>query len=61
MNYPYDCHSWSKLYREDALQEAQVRGLVSPARSLGRERRSGPRAVIWSGLLSMVGRTRVAE
>jgi hypothetical protein len=31
MNYPYDVHSWSKQYREEALREAQVRHLAEQA------------------------------
>ena len=33
MNNPYDVHSWSKLYREDALREAKARHLADRARA----------------------------
>ena len=39
MNYPYyDLHSWSKLYREEALQEARVRHLTHWAKAHRRPR-----------------------
>jgi hypothetical protein len=30
VNNPYDLHSWSKRYREEALREARVRDLIRP-------------------------------
>jgi hypothetical protein len=33
MNNPYDLHSWSKLYREEALQQARTRQLLERART----------------------------
>ncbi len=38
MHNPYDVNTWSKLYREDALREAQARHLVARAHG---ERASG--------------------
>ncbi len=42
MNNPYDVHSWSKHYREDALQEARARHLLEQAKAC-RE----PRESVW--------------
>ena len=40
MNCPYDLHSWSKHYREEALREASKRHLVEQANG-NRRLRSG--------------------
>jgi len=34
MHNPYDLHSWSKYYREEALWEAQKRNLVGGRRRI---------------------------
>jgi hypothetical protein len=54
MNNPYDLHSWSKNYREEALQQAQTRNLVERART-SREP-SGLRRVglAWSNALTLL-------
>lgn len=62
MNNPYDVHSWSRLYREEALQEARVRHLAERARA-GRSQpslleRVGP---VWRRLLmQLLHRARLA-
>jgi hypothetical protein len=33
MHNPYDLHSWSKHYREEALREARKRNLVEGAKA----------------------------
>jgi hypothetical protein len=48
MNNPYDVHSWSKLYREEALREARKRHLADSARA-ARRRLSGRSSVVSLG------------
>jgi hypothetical protein len=61
MENPYDLHSWSKRYREEALREARVRDLARPTRSSGGAQPSGTRAApIRTSLLSLLGRKQVA-
>ena len=54
MNNPYDLHSWSKQYREEALQQARTRHLVERTRT-SREpcwlRRVG---LAWSNALTLL-------
>jgi hypothetical protein len=53
MNYPYyDIHSWSKHYREDALQEAQRRHLEHQAKAHGRTRPEEQGRWFWLGKLA---------
>jgi hypothetical protein len=47
MNPYYDLHSWSKLYREDALQEARTRHLVEQARAGHEPLESGWLRLAW--------------
>ena len=62
MHNPYDLHSWSKHYREEALREARARDLIRPTRSSGAEHLSGTRAArIWSSMLWLLGRTELVE
>jgi hypothetical protein len=44
MMNPYDIHSWSTRYREDALEEARTRHLVQRARASRDEPRALRRA-----------------
>ncbi len=54
MNNPYDLHSWSKLYREEALQEARRRHIVEQAK-VGREpRQSGRLGISWRNPLALL-------
>lgn len=62
MNNPYDLHSWSKQYREEALREERVRSLTRSTKSSGGAPPSGANAArIWSSMLSLLGRTELVE
>ncbi len=62
MDNPYDVHSWSKQYREEALREARVRNLGRSTRASGSAQASGARAArIRAGVLSLLGRTKLVE
>ena len=50
MNNFYEVHSWSKLYREEALQEAQRRHLAHQAKAHRRQRPE--EQMRWSSWLS---------
>ncbi len=62
MNNLYDLHTWSQHYRQEALQEAQVRHLEERARA-DREQRSGQSRVglTWESVLSLLGSARLAS
>ena len=49
MSNPYDVHSWSALYRQEALEEANRRHLAELARA-GRQTNSEPRRplLVWT-------------
>ena len=54
MSNPHDLHSWSKLYREDALQEARRQHLVEQAK-VGREpHESGWFGLVWRNPLALL-------
>jgi len=54
MNNPYDLHSWSKHYREVALQEARTRRLVEQARACREPRKSGRFGLVWRNPLALL-------
>ena len=62
MNNPYDIHSWSTHYRDEALQGARVRHLAHRAR-VGREQRSGRSRVglAFRGVLSLLRFAQLSE
>jgi hypothetical protein len=62
MNNHYDLHHSSKLYRKEALREANKRHLIALART-GSERPYGLGRVglRWSGLLSLLRALEISE
>jgi hypothetical protein len=54
MNNPYDLHSWSKHYREEALQQARRQHLLEQAKA-GRElHESGWLGLAWRKPLALL-------
>ena len=61
MNNPYDVHSWSKQYREEAMQEARTRHLVDRARAeRSRPSRRSLVSLALASVLSQVHRARLS-
>jgi hypothetical protein len=61
MNNPYDLHSWSKHYREEALQEAQRRHLIERTRAAERGRAGrGEQRPLRGALASLLRWVRLA-
>ena len=56
MNNPYDVHSWSTLYREEAIREAQRRHLVERARAERNPHRLRRARSVWRSVLALVVR-----
>ncbi len=56
MNNPHDLHSWSKLYREDALQEARRQHLVEQAKAVREPHESGWLMLAWRNPLALLRR-----
>jgi hypothetical protein len=53
MHNPYDLHSWSKLYREEALQETQTRHLKGRLRASRRAQPERSRTgLAWNAVLA---------
>jgi hypothetical protein len=61
MHNPYDLHSWSKLNREEALQETQTRHLKGRLRAKRRAQPERSRAgLAWGAVLSSLRGARFA-
>jgi hypothetical protein len=56
MNNPYDIHSWSKHYREEALQETRRRHIVEWAKARRQPRESGRLGLVWRNPLALLRR-----
>jgi hypothetical protein len=55
VNNPYDLHSWSKLYREEALRHVRTRHLAKQARAARKQRSEQSRmGLAWASVLSLV-------
>jgi len=62
MNNPYDLHSWSKLYREEVLQETQRRHLKGWLRANRRAQSERSRVgLAWSAVLASLRGTGFAR
>lgn len=56
MNNPYDVQSWSTLYREEAIREAQRRHLVERARAERNPHRLRRVRSVWRSVLALLVR-----
>jgi hypothetical protein len=62
MNNPYDLHSSSKVYREEALRAARTRHLEGRLRADRRARPGQSRVgLAWGGVLSLLHATVPSE
>jgi hypothetical protein len=61
MTYPYQFHSWSTQYREEALREANKRHLIEQARTDREPRESGRLGLAWRSLLASLRGTQFSE
>jgi hypothetical protein len=61
MNNPYDVHSWSKQYREEALRQARVQHLAERARASRAPREWGQLGLAWRNPLAFLRGAWFAE
>jgi hypothetical protein len=54
MVHPYQRYSLSKIYHQEALQEARRRHIVKRARAHRGPRESGRLGLVWRSVLSLV-------